>query len=79
MLEGLAFADSLELEFLKITIGIRIYPDTPLAEQAKKQGIISPGDDLLYPRFYLTPGLEEWLRETVAKWTAARPNWMADR
>jgi len=77
--ESLHFADSLGLEFLKITIGIRIYPDTPLAGQAMKEGIITPHDDLLYPRFYMAPGLEGWLRETVAKWAADRPNWVVDR
>ena len=30
--ESLAFADSLGLEMLKVTVGIRIYPRTPLAK-----------------------------------------------
>jgi radical SAM superfamily enzyme YgiQ (UPF0313 family) len=55
--ESLAFADSLRLEALKTTVGIRIYPGTPLARRAVQDGMISPEDDLLQPRFYLTPGL----------------------
>ncbi len=55
--ESLAFADSLQLESLKTTVGIRIYPGTPLARRALQDGLISPGDDLLQPRFYLAPGL----------------------
>jgi len=67
--ESLAFADSLRLESLKITAGIRVYPGTPLAAQAVADGLISPGDDLLYPRFYLAPGV----REELSRLLAGRP------
>ncbi len=60
--ESFAFADSLHLDTLKITIGVRIYPDTPLARTALQEGVIGPEDDLLLPRFYLTPDLEVPLR-----------------
>ena len=73
----LAFAESLRLDSLKVSIGIRIYPGTALADEARKEGIITPGDNLLKPRFYITPGLdEEWIRQTVAQYTATRPNWI---
>ena len=76
--ESLAFADSLGLEALKVTIGVRIYPHTRLAEQARREGVISDEDDLLYPRFYLAPGLEGWIRETVAAYAATRPYCITD-
>jgi len=60
--ESLAFAASLRLDSLKVTLGIRIYPGTPLARTALQEGTISPDDDLLRPRFYLAPGLEQELR-----------------
>lgn len=53
-----AFVESLHMEQLRITVGIRIYPETPLARLAAREGVIAPGDDLLFPRFYLTRGLE---------------------
>jgi radical SAM superfamily enzyme YgiQ (UPF0313 family) len=56
--ESVAFADLLHLDQLRITVGIRIYPETPLAQLAVREGVIAPEDDLLFPRFYLTPGLE---------------------
>lgn len=75
--ESLSFADSLELDMLNITIGVRIYPGTALASEALREGTIAPGDNLLEPRFYFTPGLdEEWVRETVARYAATRPNWI---
>jgi radical SAM superfamily enzyme YgiQ (UPF0313 family) len=73
----LAFADSLCLDSLKVSIGIRIYPGTALAAQARKEGIITPGDTLLEPRFYITPALdEEWIRQTVARYAVTHPNWI---
>ncbi|MGD9072857.1 MAG: radical SAM protein [Desulfobacterales bacterium] len=74
--ESLVFADSLGLEAMKITIGIRIYPHTPLAQAALKEGFIKADDDLLFPKFYITKGLESWLPKTVKAWLNTRPNWL---
>jgi radical SAM superfamily enzyme YgiQ (UPF0313 family) len=74
--ESLVFADSLRLDALKITIGIRIYPYTTLAKIAVDEGVISPDDNLLFPRFYMVKGLDDWLQETVRVWMSDRPHWM---
>jgi radical SAM superfamily enzyme YgiQ (UPF0313 family) len=74
--QSLQFADSLPLDALKISIGIRIYPQTELARTAVAEGLIAPDNDLLLPRFYMVSGLEAWLRETVARWMETRPHWM---
>jgi hypothetical protein len=74
--ESLQFADSLDLEVVKVTTGIRIYPHTALARIALADGVISEDDDLLQPTFYLAEGLEDWLPETVHSWLVARPNWV---
>ena len=63
--ESLAFADSLGLDDLRVTVGIRIYPGTPLARRALAEGVIASEDDLLHPAFYLAPGLEPWIHERV--------------
>jgi radical SAM superfamily enzyme YgiQ (UPF0313 family) len=75
VLQSLAFADSLKLDAVKLTIGLRIYPHTELARTAAGEGIIEAGADLLEPRFYIRPGLEAWLRRTVHTWMAERPHW----
>ena len=67
MTRSLAFARSLNLDGLRVTVGIRIYPGTPLALRAVQDGLIRPGDDLLEPRFYLAPGLEPWIHEAVGQ------------
>jgi len=74
--ESLVFADSLRLDSLKITAGVRIYPHTPLAEKAVEEGVVAPEDDLLFPRFYLAKGLGDWLPEILRSWASARPHWM---
>lgn len=53
------------MDLLKISVGLRIYPQTPLATMALEEGLISPGDDLLFPRFYLRPELKDWIAEVV--------------
>jgi radical SAM superfamily enzyme YgiQ (UPF0313 family) len=70
--ESLSFADTLGLEALKITCGIRLYPGTPLARTALEEGVIRPGDDLLAPRFYMAEGLREWLQERIATYASPR-------
>ncbi len=77
VMESLRFADSLNLEMVKVTAGIRIYPQTALARAAVEDGIVSEDDDLLKPRFYMACGLGDWLNQTVAEWISSRPNWMS--
>lgn len=73
--ESLGFADSLELETLRVVIGIRIYPHTKLARIAAEEGRIGKDESLLFPRFYMVRGLEKWLRKTVGEWMKDRPHW----
>lgn len=77
VLESLAFADSLPLDHLKLTQGIRIYPHTKLAKLAVNEGIISPDDDLLKPTFYMVREIEDWLKETVSSRMIERHHWMS--
>jgi len=76
VLESLEFADSLALEMVKVTIGIRIYPGTELAFHARRTGKISPDDSLLFPQFYIENGMEAWIRQTIGAWMKDRPNWI---
>ncbi len=64
--ESIAFGSSLGLDELKATVGIRIYPGTPLARRAVAEGVIASEGRLLRPTFYLAPGLDPWIYERVA-------------
>ena len=76
VLRSVAFADSLNLNLLKFTPGIRIYPDTALARMAVQEGMAAPEDDFLTPCFYMARGLEDWLPEQVQSLVASRPDWI---
>ena len=76
VLESLEFVDSLALEMVKVTVGIRIYPDTELAFHARQTGKISTDDNLLFPQFYIENGMEAWIRQTVGAWMKDRSNWI---
>jgi len=73
--ESLHFADELQLEAMRLTVGVRIYPNTPLEQLSRREGMINASDDLLIPRFYIVTGMESWLRETIAQWVNERPSW----
>lgn len=44
-----------------VTTGIRVLPGTDLARLAVDQGVLAPDDDLVRPRFYFSPEVEELL------------------
>ena len=69
------FAESLDLDALKITLGIRIYPHTDLAKTAIEEGLIAADDNLLFPKFYIEQELKEWLGNYVNDRAKNRPNW----
>jgi radical SAM superfamily enzyme YgiQ (UPF0313 family) len=64
---SLDFAQSLGLDLLKVTVGVRIYPGTELARIALDERAVAAADDLLHPRFYVAPDLEAWLRDELAR------------
>ncbi len=70
--ESLDFAEGLDLDGLKLTVGIRIYPGTILARQAMRAGRLAADDSLLLPTFYLEPGLSPWLEEYTEAWATER-------
>jgi radical SAM superfamily enzyme YgiQ (UPF0313 family) len=74
--ESLVFADSLNLDSLKISAGVRIYPGTPLAKQAIEKGMVASPRELLFPRFYLEEGLGDWLRDNLKQWASIRSHWI---
>ena len=73
---SLQFAASLELELVKVSQGIRIYPKTVLENVARAQGVLRPGEDLLLPRYYLVDELKDWMEDAVARYASGLPNWM---
>lgn len=74
--ESLEVADSLDLEMVKVTIGIRIYPGTEPGFHGRRMGKIAPDDTLLFPKFYIENDMEAWMRQSVGEWVKDRSNWI---
>jgi radical SAM superfamily enzyme YgiQ (UPF0313 family) len=57
--------------------GMRIYPGTPLCEQALAEGRIGSEAELLAPVYYVAPGLSvEALLAQLREFARRRPNWI---
>ncbi len=61
---------------VNLTVGIRIYPHTALYDQALAEGVITPGDNLLWPHFFLLPEVAEWIWDFLKDVTSRHANWI---
>ncbi|HWU39192.1 MAG TPA: lipid biosynthesis B12-binding/radical SAM protein [Candidatus Acidoferrum sp.] len=77
MAETFAFYDDLKPRAVLAFLGIRIYPNTRLHRVAIADGIIAEEDNLLFPRFYISPrvGAEE-LKMAIGSHAEGRANWI---
>jgi len=73
--ESVALMDELEPEAVVVTVGIRIFPGCELQSIAEEAGVISKGQNLLRPVFYLEPEVEPWLYEWTKEACASRKGW----
>jgi radical SAM superfamily enzyme YgiQ (UPF0313 family) len=61
---------------VNLTVGIRIYPHTALCDQARAEGVITLEDNLLWPHFYLSEAVAEWIWDYLKDLTSRHPNWI---
>jgi radical SAM superfamily enzyme YgiQ (UPF0313 family) len=72
-----ALMDRLDPTAVIIMLGIRIYPHTRLQGIAVQEGVIKEDDDLLEPRFYISPHIgPERLIEVVTEAAMRRRGWI---
>ncbi len=77
MRETFAFFDDLKPRAVLAFLGLRIYPNTPLHRLAISDGVLPEEDNLLFPRFYFSPGIgANALKAAVASHAEAHPNWV---
>ncbi len=66
--EGIMNIKNLKRCVIFIFMGIRILPNTPLSRMAVKQNIISSGNGMLEPVYYISPDVDKtWLEETLTR------------
>lgn len=74
--ESVELLEQYRPRLVNLTVGIRIYPGLPLHRQALAEGLVQPGDDLLYPRFYLAPAIREWIWPFLEGLMVRHPDWI---
>jgi radical SAM superfamily enzyme YgiQ (UPF0313 family) len=73
--ESVELMTELEVDAVRVTVGVRIYPDCELYDIALREEVISPIENLLYPAFYITPDTVNWLYDYMREICDARDNW----
>lgn len=74
--ESVTLLEQYQPHLLNLTVGVRIYPGLPLHRLALAEGVVAPGDNLLWPAFYLTPAIRDWIWGYLEEVTARHPNWI---
>lgn len=74
--ETFALMDEVNPTVVIAMTGIRIFPGTPLHEQAVTDGIITAETPLMEPAFYISPPLRDTLAGLVTERAVARRNWV---
>jgi radical SAM superfamily enzyme YgiQ (UPF0313 family) len=57
------------------TLGIRIYPETPIEQIARREGVLSADDDLFEPAYYVSVTLSDKPIKVLDRIARKRPAW----
>jgi len=68
--------DNVDATAIIALTGVRVYPDTPLAEIARRDLGISAEESFPEPAFYVSPEVKDFMFEYLVPFTAARGRWV---
>jgi radical SAM superfamily enzyme YgiQ (UPF0313 family) len=74
--ESFRLMDRLDPTAVIAMLGIRIYPGTEMERIALSQGVIRKDSNLIYPHFYISPGLGGKLEDIVKEKALERKRWI---
>lgn len=74
--ETIALMDEVRPTAVIALTGIRILPGTGMVEIALRDGQLDADDNLLSPKFYISPGLEDALIERIEAYARRHSNWI---
>jgi radical SAM superfamily enzyme YgiQ (UPF0313 family) len=74
--ETLDLMDELKPTAVIALTGIRVLPGTGMVEIALRDGQIDADDNLLYPKFYISPNLGDALIERIEAYARSHSNWI---
>jgi len=76
MEESVARMDAIDPTAMIATIGLRVYPGTPLAQTAGYDESPDDSRNLLEPRFYIEEAVADTIVDKVAAWVDEREGWV---
>jgi radical SAM superfamily enzyme YgiQ (UPF0313 family) len=74
--ETIDLMDELQPTAVIALTGIRVLPGTGMVDIALRDGQIDADDSLLYPKFYISPGLGDALIERIESYARRHANWI---
>jgi radical SAM superfamily enzyme YgiQ (UPF0313 family) len=74
--ESFRLMDQLDPTAVIAMLGIRIYPGTELEQLSISQGVIDRETNLIYPHFYISPGLKDRLGDILREEALKRKQWI---
>jgi radical SAM superfamily enzyme YgiQ (UPF0313 family) len=74
--ETLDLMDELKPTAVIAFTGIRVLPGTGMVDIALRDGQIDPDDNLLYPKFYISPNLRDELIDRIEAYAHTHTNWI---
>ncbi len=74
--ETIELMDELQPTAVIALTGIRVLPGTGMVEIALRDGQIDDDDNLLYPKFYISPALGDELIDRIEAYARAHSNWI---
>jgi radical SAM superfamily enzyme YgiQ (UPF0313 family) len=74
--ETIALMDECRPTAVTAMCGVRVYPETPLAQALLARGELDDVETLYTPYFHFAPGVRDGLAQTVAAAARARGNWL---
>lgn len=72
---ALGLLEDIRPDRVNLVAGVRIFPGTPLADRARREGRIRTEEDLLFPAFYVSPEVSGWLLPRLHEAASRHPAW----
>lgn len=71
----LAFLKQIKPALANLRVGMRIRPNSTVADAAMKEGLITDESDLIRPSFYIAEPVRDWIVERLQAEAEANPRW----
>jgi len=71
----LAFLRQIKPALANLRVGVRIRPNSTVADSALKEGLIKDESDLIRPSFYIAEPVRDWIVDRLQAEAEANPRW----